>query len=361
MKDSTRLKELRRRIDEIDDRLLELINSRAEIVLEVGRIKAEENSEYYNPVREREIYERLTSKNHGPFPNSALKSVFREIISASLSLEKPLNIAFFGPPATFTHQAAIAHFGLSGSFLPKKDIPAVFDDVERGRAEYGVVPIESTAEGAVSHTLDMFVSSNLKICAEVLLDVSTMLINKSGKLEGIEKVCSHPHALAQCGKWLKEHLGGASLVEVSSTAAAAGMASDDPSVAAIAGEAAATLYDLRVVERNIQDNPHNYTRFLVIGTDEAEKSGNDKTSMMFAIKDAPGALYEILKPFASRQINLTKIESRPLKAKAWEYVFFLDMDGHRSDEPISGAIGEIEEHCSFVKVLGSYPKSKLNQ
>ena len=356
-KTEKRINELRGEIDALDEQLLELLNKRARCALEVGKTKKETNSDFYVPERERAIIDRLTSMNKGPFPNSGLKTLYREIISASLSLEKPLKIAFLGPNATFTHQAALTHFGLSSEFHPKKEISDVFNEVDTGRADFGVVPIESTAEGVVSHTLDMFVTSALKISAEVLLEVSPALMNKSGRRADIETVYSNPHALAQCSDWLKENLPDVQIRDVSSTARAAQMAVEDLSVAAIAAEAAATLYDLTVVEEKIQDNPHNYTRFLVIGKREFKKCGNDKTSVMFAIKDSPGVLHKMLKPFAERKINLTKIESRPLKKKAWEYVFFIDMDGHISDEPIKDAIGELEGMCSFLKTLGSYPKS----
>jgi len=279
-------------------------------------------------------------------------------MSASLSLEKPLRIAFLGPVATFTHQACMQHFGLSGDFVPKKDIADVFDDVEKGRADFGVVPIENSTEGVVSHTLDKFVQSNLKIYSEVMLEISLALLNKTGKVSDIAKVCSHPHAIAQCKNWVKSNLPKALVIDVSSTALAAQMAAEDSSTAAIASIAAASLYDLRVIEKNIEDNSNNYTRFLVIGKNLANKTGRDKTSLMFAIKDAPGALYTMLKPFASRGINLTKIESRPIKTKAWEYVFFVDLDGHMADEPVKDAVAELEKSCSFLKILGSYPKSQ---
>jgi chorismate mutase/prephenate dehydratase len=358
MKNEKRINELRKKIDAIDLEILKLLNKRASSVIEVGKTKLKGKCEIYAPEREREIYKRLETLNKGPFPNQALRNVFREIMSASLSLEKPLNIAFLGPPATFTHEACIQHFGLSGEFVPKNDIADVFDDVERGRVDYGVVPIENTTEGVVSHTLDMFISSQLKICAEILIEVSLYLLNKSGDIKDIAKVCSHPHAIAQSSHWLKEHLPKTPIVDVASTAAAAQMASVDPSTAAIASEGAANLYDLKVVETKIEDNTNNFTRFLVIGRKEAEKTGSDKTSIMFAIKDEPGALYKMLKPFATMGINLTKIESRPLKRKAWEYIFFLDMDGHIKEKRIKEAIEELEGRCSFIKILGSYQKSK---
>lgn len=350
------LDELRAEIDAVDLRILELLNRRAGFVIEVGRIKARDRKEFYVPERERAVMKRLTEANKGPFPNQALKSVFREIMSASLSLEKPLKIAFLGPVATFTHQACMQHFGLSVEFIAKKDIADVFDDVEKGRADFGVVPIENSTEGVVSHTLDLFVNSNLRISAEVMLEISLALLNKTGKAEDIAKVCSHPHALAQCKNWVKNNLPNALVFDVSSTAMAAKMASEDPSTAAIASIAAASLYDLRAIEKNIEDNHNNFTRFLVISKNEAARTGNDKTSIVFAIKDAPGALYTMLKPFAERGINLTRIESRPIKTKAWEYVFFVDLDGHTADEPVRVAISELEKTCSFLKVLGSFAK-----
>ncbi|MBI5491312.1 MAG: prephenate dehydratase [Deltaproteobacteria bacterium] len=351
------IEELRRGIDDVDIEILELLNKRAELVIEVGKAKSREQRDFYAPEREREIYRRLSENNRGPFPTKALRNVFREIMSASLSLEKPIKIAFLGPVATFTHQACMQHFGASGEFVPKKDIADVFDDVEKGRADFGVVPIENTTEGVVSHTLDMFVTSNLKISAEVLLEISLALLNKSGDPSDIAKVCSHPHALAQCKYWIKNNLPNALVFDVSSTAMAAQMASEDAQTAAIASPAAASLYDLRVIEKNIEDNANNFTRFLVIGQDQSKKTGADKTSVMFAIKDSPGALYSMLKPFASRGINLTKIESRPLKTKAWEYVFFVDLDGHITDSPVKEAVAELEKSCSFLKVLGSYARS----
>ncbi|MBI5234352.1 MAG: prephenate dehydratase [Deltaproteobacteria bacterium] len=350
------IKEFRAKIDGLDDRILDLLNKRSRYVMEVGKTKAMTKRTFYAPERERDIYKRLTAKNKGPFPNHALKNVYREIMSASLSLEKPMKIAFLGPNATFTHQACIQHFGSCAELVPEKDISVVFDDVERGMVDFGVVPIENTTEGVVNHTLDMFVSSELKICAEILLEVSLSLLNKSGSPLDIARICSHPHAIAQCKNWLKENLPNVPHVETASTASAAESASADPSIAAIASEAAALLYDLKVVEKKIEDNINNFTRFLVIGKKESKKSGSDKTSIMFAVKDAPGILYEILKPFAERKINLTKIESRPLKKKAWEYIFFLDLDGHIMDKAVRTAVSELEKNCSFVKFLGSYPK-----
>jgi len=352
-----KLGDLRQKIDAIDDQILELLNRRSALVIEVGRLKAKNGLPFFVPSRERAIYDRLAASNPGPFPSTAIRSVYREIISASLSLEQPLSVAYLGPKATFTQEAAIRQFGLSARFVPAKSIPAVFDEVLRGRADYGVVPVENSNEGIVSHTLDMFLDSDLKIYAEILLEVSQSLLSLSGRLEDVQKVVSHPHALAQCRNWLEEHFPDVPQMDVSSTARAAEMAMEDGGCAALASEMAATLYGLRVIQRKIEDNPNNFTRFLVISRTSPQASGHDKTSLMFAVRDAPGILCRMLEPFRKRNINLTKIESRPIKKKAWEYVFFLDLEGHLSQPEIAAAVEELRSHCQFVKVLGSYPRT----
>ncbi len=354
-----RLSELRQRIDTIDDKILDLLNERARVVIEVGRAKAGENKEFYVPSREQAIYRRLIEGNPGPFPSEAIRRVFREIISASLSLEEPMKVAFLGPQATFTHVAGMQQFGLSAQLVPQKSISAVFDEVARGRAHYGVVPVENSNEGIVSHTLDMFMESDLKVNAEILLEVSHDLLSRTGKLEDVRKIISHPQALAQCRKWLEENLAELPQVDVASTALAAQLAAEDDSAAAIASEMAANLYGLKVVKQKIADNPSNFTRFLIIGRQMPGRSGHDKTSIMFSVKDEPGILYRMLEPFSKRQLNLTKIESRPLKSKAWEYIFFLDVIGHIVDPGVKEAIEELHQYCQFVKVLGSYPKARL--
>lgn len=349
------LKNLRDKIDQIDDQILQLLNSRAQVVLEVGRAKAGESREFYVPSRERAIFERLQASNSGPFPNESVCRVFREIISASLSLEMPMKVAFLGPQSTFTHVAAMEQFGLSAQLVPQKSIPAVFEEVERGRANYGVVPVENSTEGVVNHTLDMFISSELQVIAEILLEISHDLLSQTGKLEQVGKVVSHPQALAQCRRWLDDNLPDIPQMDLSSTAAAAQMAAEDESVAAIASQAAARQYGLQVVKGKIEDNPNNFTRFLVIGHKRPDSSGRDKTSIMFSVHDEPGILYRMLEPFSKRDINLVKIESRPMKQKAWEYIFFLDLVGHAEDEMIAAAIAELRSHCHFLKILGSYP------
>lgn len=350
------LTQFRHQIDAIDDEILDLLNKRAKVVIEVGKAKAGSNKEFYVPSREQAIYQRLTANNPGPFPSDAIRKVFREIISASLAMEQPMKVAFLGPLATFTHAAAMQQFGYSAQLVPQKNISAVFDEVVRGRAYYGVVPVENSNEGVVSHTLDMFMESDLQIIAEILLEISHDLLSSTGDMTRIKKVVSHPQALGQCRKWLEENLPDIPLVDVASTALAAQMVTEDENAAAIASEMASNLYDLKVVKKKIEDNPNNFTRFIVIGKKTPDKSGRDKTSIMFSIKDEPGILYRMLEPFSSRGINLSKIESRPLKKKAWEYIFFLDFEGHIDEEVTRGAVEELRGYCQFLKVLGSYPR-----
>jgi chorismate mutase/prephenate dehydratase len=351
------IQDLRSRIDSIDDAILNLLNERSRVVLEVGRLKSGNNLDFHVPGRERQIYERLLSQNPGPFPNDALKNIFREIISACLALESPMKVAYMGPKATFSHLAAMQQFGLSAELVPMKSIPSVFEEVEKDRALYGIVPVENSTEGVVSHTLDMFVESNLKITAEILLEVHHDLLSRTGRLEDIRKVYSHYQPLAQCRHWLEQNLPGIPVVDVASTAVAAQIVSDDYSAAAISSELAASMYDLKVVRSRIEDQVNNFTRFLTIARKGCERSGNDKTSVMFSVKDEPGILCRMLEPFASRGINLSKIESRPFKKKAWEYIFFLDLFGHYDDTDVAIALEELRSCCQFLKILGSYPRS----
>lgn len=353
-----RLKKLRQKIDGIDNEILRLLNDRAKIVLEIGRIKRIEKTNFYSPEREKEILDRLTTLNKGPFPNDALKIIFREILSASLSLEEPLKVACLGPLATFTHLAAMRYFGSSASFLPVESIKNVFDSVYSGQADFGVVPIENSNEGVVSYTLDMFMDYDLKISGEVMLKVTHNLLSKGGDRARIKKIYSHPQATAQCRKWLERHMPGIPIYDATSTAKAAEIASMEDDAAAIASDLAARVYDLKFVERNIEDFKDNYTRFLIIGRETPKRTGRDKTSLMFSIKDRPGALYETLEPFKKARINLTKIESRPSRRKAWEYIFFVDLEGHIEDRKVRRSVEELKESCLYLKVLGSYPLSE---
>jgi chorismate mutase/prephenate dehydratase len=349
------LEKLRKEVDEIDTEILNLLNRRSNVVIDIANIKRNEKAKFYSPEREKEILERITTLNKGPFPNDTLKVIYREILSASLSLEEPLKVSCLGPLATFTHLAALRHFGSSALFVPVESIKGVFDTVYAGKAEYGVVPIENSNEGVISYTLDMFMDYDLKVSAEILLEINHNLISKSGDKLKIKKVYSNPHAAAQCKRWLGSNLPGIPVLESTSTAKAAELAFQDHDAAAIASELAAKAYDLQFVEKNIGDSKYNVTRFLVISKEIPPKTGRDKTSIMFSIKDKPGALYDILYPFKKAKINLTKIESRPSRRKAWEYIFFVDMEGHTGDKKLKKAIDNLKDNCLYLKILGSYP------
>jgi chorismate mutase / prephenate dehydratase len=349
---------LRQSIDSVDDRLLELLNERARLVKEVGALKTAAKSAFYVPDRERQILERLKAGNMGPFPSDAIRAVFSEIISACLSLEAQLKVAFLGPEATFTHMAARGRFGLSARYVPAATIAGVFTEVDKGLADLGVVPIENSTEGVVNSTLDMFMDSALTIQAEIVLHVSHCLLTRTGTLDGIQKVYSHPQALAQCRSWLSANLPKAALIEVASTALAARLSKDDPVAAAVASELAGQLYDLKVAKEKIEDEVRNVTRFLVIGRTAPARTGRDKTSLMLSVRDQAGVLFRVLEPLAHRSINLTRIESRPSRRKAWDYVFFLDLDGHADDEAIKGAIDDLRKVCEDVTVLGAYPRAE---
>lgn len=352
-----KLKDLRNKIDELDTKIVDLLNERARVVIEVGDLKKKEKLDFHSPGREREILERLAGRNKGPFPQDTLRAVYREILSSSLSLERPLKVAYLGPRATFTHMAGMQQFGLAAQYVPVESIKDVFTEVERGRADYGVVPIENTTSGAVIYTLDMFIDSDLKITAEIMLEVSQFLLNKSGKLEDITKIYTIPPAAAQCRQWLEKNLPGVPILDAPSTARAAEMAMDDPAAAAIASEMAAVLYGLQVAAKKIEDNQTNITRFLVIAPKSPGRTGRDKTSIMFSIKDKVGALHSMLTPFAEAGINLNRLDARPSGKKVWDYVFFLDMEGHIEDGKVSAAIEKLKQDCMFLKVLGSYPRS----
>lgn len=352
------LDELRKKIDEIDLKILELLNMRAEVALEVGKAKQDKHLKVHSPERERAIFERLKENNPGPFPNEPLKLIYEEIMSASLALQQPLKVAYLGPSATFTHLAARRQFGSSTEYVPESTIRGVFEAVYRDKTHYGVVPIENSTEGVVNYTLDMFIDSDLNIAFEIMLPISHNLLSKTGERADIKTIYSHPQARAQCRGWLESNFPGIPVIEELSTAAAAKRVSQDASAAAVASELAAAVYDLRFVEKGIEDNKNNYTRFLVISKDKTKRTGKDKTSLMFSVKDKPGALFSILQPFAKHKINLTKIESRPSKRRAWEYIFFVDMEGHIEDKAVKKAMDDVKNECLFFKVLGSYPSAE---
>ncbi|MCC6346089.1 MAG: prephenate dehydratase, partial [Nitrospirales bacterium] len=335
--------------------LVALLNKRAGYAVEIAAIKREANLPFHSPEREKAVLERISALNQGPFPSAALKIIFKEIISASLSLEEPLKVAYLGPEGTFTNLAALRHFGFSSRYIPFESIKSVFSSVERNEANYGLVPIENSNEGVVSSTLDMFMDYDLKISAEVLLEVSHNLLSLSGDPGKVKKIYSHPQAISQCKGWLEAHMPHAAVYEASSTSKAAEIAAKDGNTAAIASEMAARLHDLKFIARSIEDNKNNFTRFLVISRDYFSRTGNDKTSLLLSVKDTPGALYEILLPFKRAKINLSNIESRPSKRKAWEYIFFIDMEGHITDKRVQKAIEGVKENCLYLKHLGSYP------
>jgi len=348
------LEENRKKIDELDDQIIRLLNERAKAAMEIGKIKEQSNALVYSPGRERQIINKICAKNKGPLPDEAFRAIYKEVISASRSLEKVLKVSYLGPRATFAHLAALQKFGSSTIYLPVRTVSDVFIGVQKKLADYGVVPIENSTEGIVSHTLDMFMDSDLKIFSELMLEVSQNLMSKS-PVDKIEKIYSHPQALGQCRRWLEANMAEAELIATSSTAQAAELAEKDPTAGAIANEIAADIYHLDLLVRRIEDSPNNYTRFLVIGHSIAEESGHDKTSIMFSIKHQAGALFGMLQTFAEHKINLTRIESRPSRQRAWEYVFFVDLEGHASNEGITKALEEAAENCIFLKVLGSYP------
>jgi chorismate mutase/prephenate dehydratase len=351
------LAQYRNEIDELDRQILDILNKRAEIARAVGDLKKKHDLRVYVPERETEILESLSKLNRGPFPTDAVRTIFREIISASISLERRMRVCFLGPKATFTHMACIKQFGESAELVPVINVAEVFESVERENVEFGVVPIENTTEGIVSNTLDMFVEHNINIIGEITLEISHALLSVTGEVDHLKRVYSHPHAIAQCRNWLEKNMRDIPVFHVDSTAKAAELASEDPSSSAIAAEGAGKIYGLKVIKKNIQDNIYNFTRFIIIGKITPEKTEWDKTSIIFSVKDEVGALYKILAPFSKYGINLTKIESRPVKKRAWEYLFFLDMEGHITDPNISSAINEMRILCDFFKLLGSYPRA----
>lgn len=351
------LDELRKRIDALDSEILQRLNERAECAKEIAKIKQNENAPIYVPEREKAVFQRLAGRNSGPLGNEALVSIYREIISAIRALEKPTTVAFLGPKDTFSHMAALRVFGSSAEYHPMPSFADVFGEVERERIDYGVVPVESSMGGAVSDTLDCFIASNLKIVNEVMLQVTQNLLAKCA-LEEVERVYSKDNALIQCRDWLRANLAHAETVEVSSTAEAARRAAEEPHAAAIASRLAAQTYNLEVQAAHIEDNSQNYTRFFVMGRQIVQPTGDDKTSLLISVSDKPGALHHLLVPFGRRGINLTRIESRPSKQKAWEYVFFIDLLGHAEEEPVKSVLEEIREYTRDLKVLGCFPRAE---
>lgn len=349
---------MRDEIDSIDDNILTLINQRLSTVQRYGALRKEEDRRKDRfDAEEKRSLERLCKSNGGPLNDGSLMHIFRGILSASREIQAPQRISYLGPEATFTHIAALNHFGEFATFIPQPSIRDVFSEVEKGICPYGVVPVENSIEGSVNYTLDLFFESDLKICAEEHLIISHDLLSQSGKLEDIEVIYSHPQPFAQCRDWLRRHLPDVPLRECSSTSEAARRAASQIEAAAIASNEAARIYNLKTAASKIEDQLNNTTRFLVIGHQAALHTGRDKTSIMFSAPHIPGALYKVLEPIAKTGINMLKLESRPSKNINWNYFFFVDLEGHLQDSAVHETIGRMEKICLFLKVLGSYPRA----
>ena len=362
MSSEEKLQVIRERIDALDAQLQALINERAKLAQQVAEVKLEagEKAVFYRPEREAQVLHRVKERNTGPLSDEGMARLFREIMSACLALEQPMKIAFLGPEGTFTQAAALKHFGHAVETLPLGAIDEVFREVEAGSADYGVVPVENSTEGVVNHTLDMLVSSRLSICGEVEVRIHHHLMSTSADdLKGIKRIYSHSQSLAQCREWLDAHFCDAERINVSSNAEAARLAAGDAGAAAVAGEAAAELYGLRIIASNIEDHPNNTTRFLVLGKETVPPSGSDKTSLLVSTRNTPGALFHLLEPMARNGLSMTRIESRPSRQGLWDYVFFVDIEGHQQSSNIAAALQELQQEASLFKILGSYPKAVI--
>jgi chorismate mutase / prephenate dehydratase len=356
--DERRLRELRIKIDALDEKIQSLITRRAQHAQAIAKTKHNNGDKhFYRPEREADVLRKVIERNKGPLSNEDMARLFREIMSACLALESPLRIAFLGPAGTFTQEAALKHFGHSVQTTPLGAIDEVFREVESGNAHFGVVPIENSTEGVVNHTLDMFLVSSLKICGEVSLRVHQHLLGRKTDRQGAARIVSHQQSLAQCREWLDEHLPNIERIAVGSNAEAARLAAADDAVLAIASDSAAKLYGLNVLAAKIEDRPDNTTRFLVIGDLETGSTGHDKTTVLLSGKNQPGALHRLLTPLARHRINMTRIESRPSRRSAWEYVFFVDIEGHMRDAKVARVLKLLEAEAAFFKPLGSYPKA----
>jgi len=351
------LHDLRKEIDQIDEQILHLLTRRAELAQQIGRMKMRSRTQFFTPEREQQIYRRLIQINRGPLTNEQLRAIFREIISAARALEKPLVIAYWGPPGTFSHQAGVTKFGSSSEFVPVDSIQDVFHEVERSSADYGIVPVENSTAGVIPETLDLFMQTNLKICSELYVPIVYYLVSQTA-LEKVKRVYTGAQPREQCKQWLRQHLPGIEIVEVSTTARAAEMAKEDPDSAAVTNALAAQMYEVPIICEHIEDNPHNRTRFLVIGYNEPEPTGKDKTSLMFSVQHRPGALFRAMAAFEMYNVNMTMIESRPTKLVPGEYIFYVDVQGHIKDAAVAKALAVLRERSLFVTVLGSYPEAE---
>ncbi|MDH3218955.1 MAG: prephenate dehydratase [Gammaproteobacteria bacterium] len=359
------LEKLRQQIDTIDEQLLDLFNRRARCAVEVAEVKREDNGgsedhiNFFRPDREAQVIKRIKSLNQGPLSDEEVGRLIREVMSACLALEQPLKIAYLGPEGTFTQSAALKHFGHSVTTVPMSSIPDVFNSVESGHADYGLVPVENSTEGVISHTLDMFIDSNLKVCGEVEIRVHHHLASSSQDLGKIKHIYSHQQSFAQCRRWLDQNFPGIERIPVSSNAEAARLASSEQNAAAICGLPAVEIFNLKICYENIEDLPDNTTRFVIIGKQDVDPSGNDKTSLLISTRNQPGALLGLLQPLADHGISMNKIESRPAQGHKWAYVFFVDIDGHQRDQNVIEALNELKQQASLFKILGSYPKASL--
>jgi chorismate mutase/prephenate dehydratase len=344
--------QLRNEIDAIDDELLRLINTRARLAQQIGQKKS---SAAYRPERESQIFSRLQQENTGPLTNEHIVHLFTEVISLCRALEEPLVVAYLGPQGTFSEEAVIKQFGHAVTTVPCSTIDAIFRKVESGAANYGVVPVENSTEGAVGRTMDLLLQTSLKVCGELQLPIHQCLMAQHTDLAAIHKIYSHPQSFAQCQTWLNENLTGADRISAASNADAARQAASDSGAAAIAGKKAAEIFGLKICAANIEDNPNNATRFLVVGQQEIAPSGKDKTSLAMATHNQPGAVYKLLAPFAQYHVSMTRLESRPSRESLWEYVFFTDIEGHQEDENVAKALQALRDNATFLKVFGSYP------
>ncbi|MCX7845342.1 MAG: prephenate dehydratase [Dictyoglomaceae bacterium] len=352
------LEKLREEIDEIDKKILELINKRALLALKIGEIKKVNNLAPFDPLREKEILEKLKKLNNGPLSYSAIAEIFKDIISHIRDLEKEIKIGFLGPEGTFTHQAAIKFFGKGSKFIPLPSVENIFQSMENNEVDYGVVPIENSLEGTVGTTMDLLVETTLKVIGEVYLPIQHCLLSLKDSLDEIERIYSHPQALSQCRKWLKENLPKAKEISTSSTTYGASLAKEDPKSAAIASSLASEIFSLKILAKNIQDNWYNRTRFLILGREKLNPSGRDKTSIIFTVKHQAGALFRALKPLYDFNINMTLIQSRPVKSSPFQYLFFVDFQGHHEEERVKRALELLKEECLSFKILGSYPEAE---
>ncbi len=349
---SDKLKRIRTRIDALDDRLIKLLSARARLAQRIGRLK---EGALYRPEREAQVLRRVLKANRGPLPAGALARLYAEIMSACRALEDSLTVAYLGPQGTFSQEAVAKHFGSHAAAVPSASIDEVFRQVETGAVGFGVVPVENSTEGAIGRTLDLLLSTPAKICGEVMLPVRQCLMSRAGRLHGIRKVYSHAHSLAQCQQWLARNLPQAERIAVVSNGEAARLAARERGAAAIGPGIAASLYRLQLLARNIEDEAKNTTRFLVLAAHDAAPSGNDKTSLIMSARNVPGAMHGLLTPFAVNQVSMTRLESRPSRAGLWEYVFYVDIEGHQQDANVARALEELERKASFLKNLGSYP------